>query len=106
MLSVHPEENDYGRTLDSSVFDPYLYWYGVPTLFRCPHDPDPAKCDIGLIGVPHSSGNGTTERDQHLGPRAVRDMSMGYRRCHAEYRIDPGRWAQSMIWAIRRCHTP
>lgn len=78
-----------GKALDSTVFDPYLYWYGIPTLFRCPHDPDAANCDIALVGVPHSSGNGTTERDQHLGPRAVRDMSMGYRRCHKEYMIDP-----------------
>jgi guanidinopropionase len=77
------------KTLDQTVFDPFCYWQGVPTLFRCPHDPNPANCDIGLIGVPHSSGNGTTERDQHLGPRALRDMSMGYRRCHGEYRIDP-----------------
>jgi guanidinopropionase len=28
-----------------------------------------------LVGVPHSTGNGTTERDQHLGPRAVRNIS-------------------------------
>ena len=52
-----------------------LYWWGVPTLFRCPVDPDPAACDIALVGVPHSSGNGSTERDQHLGPRAVRNVS-------------------------------
>jgi guanidinopropionase len=31
--------------------------------------------DIALVGVPHSTGNGTTERDQHLGPRAVRNVS-------------------------------
>ena len=34
-------------------------------------------CDIALVGVPHSTGNGTTERDQHLGPRAVRNVSAG-----------------------------
>ena len=34
-----------------------LYWWGVPTLFRCPHDPDPNNCDIALVGVPHSTGN-------------------------------------------------
>ena len=45
-----------------------LYWWGVPTMFRCPHDPDPNNCDIALVGVPHSTGNGTTERDQHLAP--------------------------------------
>lgn len=66
-----------------------LYWWGVPTLFRCPHDPDPAACDIGLVGVPHSTGNGTTERDQHLGPRAVRDVSAMARRVHLDFQIDP-----------------
>ena len=48
-----------------------LYWWGIPTLFRCPQE-KLEKADIALVGVPHSTGNGTTERDQHLGPRAVR----------------------------------
>ncbi|MBA7574089.1 Agmatinase [subsurface metagenome] len=72
-----------------------LYWWGVPTLFRCPHDPDPANCDIALVGVPHSTGNGTTERDQHLGPRAVRDMSALGRRVHMVFGVDP--WKQCRI---------
>ena len=42
-----------------------LYWWGVPTLFRCPYSDDPSECDIALFGVPHSTGNGSTERDQH-----------------------------------------
>ena len=55
-----------------------LYWWGIPTLFRCPNDPDPAHCDIALVGVPHSTGNGTTERDQHLGPpRGARCVRVG-----------------------------
>ena len=66
-----------------------LYWWGVPTLFRCPHVEDPAACDIALVGVPHSTGNGTTERDQHLGPRAVRDVSALGRRVHMKYGLDP-----------------
>ncbi len=66
-----------------------LYWWGVPTLFRCPHIPDPAQCDIALVGVPHSTGNGTTERDQHLGPRAVRDISALARRVHMKFGISP-----------------
>lgn len=66
-----------------------LNWWGVPTLFRCPHDPDPANCDIALVGVPHSTGNGTTERDQHFGPRAVRDMSANARRVHMRFGISP-----------------
>jgi len=65
------------------------YWWGVPTLFGCPHDPDPAACDIALVGVPHSSGNGSTERDQHLGPRALRNVSSGYRRRHRRFGVVP-----------------
>ena len=61
------------------------YWWGVPTLFRCPHDPDLANCDIGLVGIPHSAGNGTTEHDQHLGPRAVRNVSPAARRVHNKF---------------------
>ncbi|MDG2475114.1 MAG: arginase family protein [Paracoccaceae bacterium] len=67
-----------------------LYWWGVPTLFRCPQQSLKAQ-DIALIGVPHSSGNGTTERDQHLGPRAVRNISSLQRRAHSKFKLDP--WA-------------
>ncbi len=66
-----------------------LYWWGVATLMRCPADPDPANCDIALVGVPHSSGNGTTERDQHLGPRAVRNVSAHNRRYHSQFDFMP-----------------
>ncbi|MFZ1727477.1 MAG: arginase family protein [Albidovulum sp.] len=66
-----------------------LYWWGVPTLFRCPNIADPEACDIALVGVPHSTGNGTTERDQHLGPRAVRDVSAIGRRAHNAYNFSP-----------------
>lgn len=65
------------------------YWWGVPTLFRCPHDPDLANCDIGLVGIPHSAGNGTTEHDQHLGPRAVRNVSPNARRVHNRFGLSP-----------------
>ena len=53
-----------------------LYCWDIPTLFRCPLERDPAKCDIALVGVPHSTGNGTTERNQHLAPRALRNVSV------------------------------
>jgi guanidinopropionase len=66
-----------------------LYWWGPATLFRCPQNPDPAACDIALVGVPHSAGNGSTEHDQHLGPRAVRHVSALQRRYHALFDIDP-----------------
>jgi len=72
-----------------------LYWWGIPTLFRCDHKIDPAQCDIALVGVPHSTGNGTTERDQHLGPRAVRHVSAGLRRVHLDMKINP--WEKKII---------
>ena len=65
------------------------YWWGVQTFFKCAHNPDPAACDIGLVGVPHSSGNGSTERDQHLAPRAIRNASGWYRRAHQKYQLRP-----------------
>jgi guanidinopropionase len=65
-----------------------LYWWGIPTMFRCPNEP-PEGADIALVGVPHSTGNGTTERDQHLGPRALRHVSAVQRRVHGEFRINP-----------------
>ena len=74
---------------DQQAFMDALYWWGVPTLFRAPHNPDPSACDIALVGVPHSTGNGTTERDQHLGPRAVRDVSANGRRVHMGFQLDP-----------------
>jgi guanidinopropionase len=66
-----------------------LYWWGIPTLFRSPHDADPAKTDIALVGVPHAAGNSSTERDQHLGPRAVRNVSANHHRYHAEFDFMP-----------------
>jgi guanidinopropionase len=72
-----------------------LYWWGVPTLFRAPYAPDLKDCDIALVGVPHSSGNGSTERDQHLGPRAVRHVSSHNRRYHKHFDFSP--WEASRI---------
>ena len=76
-----------------------LYWWGVPTLFRCPHigvlDERMKEADIALVGVPHSTGNGTTERDQHLGPRSVRHNSAVQRRVHGEFVFDP--WSAKTI---------
>jgi guanidinopropionase len=65
-----------------------LYWWGIATMFRCPNE-GPEGNDIALIGVPHSTGNGTTERDQHLGPRALRNVSAMARRVHSSFEIDP-----------------
>ncbi|MEM7284652.1 MAG: arginase family protein, partial [Pseudomonadota bacterium] len=78
---------------DKSMMD-NLYWWGIPTLFRAPHE-ELSNQDIALVGVPHSTGNGTTERDQHLGPRAVRNVSAVQRRVHGDFQIDP--WAAAKI---------
>ncbi len=77
------ERDDQQRLMDG------IFWYGIPTLFRAQHDEDPRNADIGLVGVPHSTGNGTTQRDQHLGPRAVRNVSAIGRRAHNHFGIDP-----------------
>ncbi|MBO6854199.1 MAG: arginase family protein [Marivivens sp.] len=71
-----------------------LYWWGIPTMFRCPQG-EPDGHDIALVGVPHSTGNGTTERDQHLGPRALRNVSAVQRRVHSVFEIDP--WSSARI---------
>ncbi len=75
-----------------------MYWWGIPTLFRCEHNKDLSNCDIALVGVPHSTGNGTTERDQHLGPRAVRHVSAGLRRVHLDFNINP--WKKKKIFDL------
>ena len=71
-----------------------LYWWGIPTLFRCANQ-EAANQDIALVGVPHSTGNGTTERDQHLGPRAVRNVSSIGRRMHGDFQLNP--WEAAKI---------
>ena len=71
-----------------------LYCWGIPTLFRCPNQ-GPKGADIALVGVPHYTGNGTTERDQHLGPRALRNVSSVGRRRHGDFRLDP--WSAAKI---------
>ncbi len=65
------------------------HWWGVPTFFRRPLDTTPGASDIAVLGVPHSSGNGSTWRDQHMGPRAVRNISALYRRIHARFGFIP-----------------
>jgi guanidinopropionase len=71
------------------------YWWGIPTFFKCTWNENPADCDIALIGVPHSSGNGSTERDQHLGPRQIRHLSGRLRRAHQAFQLDP--WTESAV---------
>ena len=78
---------------DNSMME-NLYWWGIPTFFRC-ENKGPVQQDIALVGVPHSTGNGTTERDQHLGPRAVRNVSAVARRAHMGFQINP--WDSARI---------
>lgn len=66
----------------------FWHWQGIATFLRCPHQPDLADTDIGLVGVPYSGGN-TIERMQYLGPRAVRNRSASYHRSHRAFAIDP-----------------
>lgn len=66
----------------------YQHWFGPTTFLRCPHRPDFADTDLGLVGVPYGGGN-PIEHMQYLGPRAVRNRSMGYARSHREFGINP-----------------
>ena len=77
-LSAAQQEAD----LTEEPADIGRYWSGISTMFRCKIERDRSAADIALVGVPHSTGNGTTDREQHLGPRAIRHASMGYRRFH------------------------
>jgi len=83
-----------------------LYWWGIPSLFRAVIADSPADLDIALVGVPHSTGNGTTERDQHLGPRAVRHVSANMRRAHMRYGFYPLEPGVSVISAMCLCPKP
>ncbi len=94
MAEADPKGTDRPEGMESQMAG--LYWWGPGTLFGCPLVPDARGVDIALVGLPHSGGNGTTERDQHLGPRAVRNVSSYYRRTHRTFGIDP--WRE---WTIR-----
>ena len=72
-----------------------MYWWGIPTFFKCKVQENIKNTDIAFVGVPHSTGNGTTERDQHLGPRAVRHVSGSLRRVHMKYGFSP--WEEAKI---------
>jgi guanidinopropionase len=66
----------------------FTYYYGPATFFNCVYDRDPAAADIALAGVPYSGGN-MIDRGQYLGPRAIRNVSMGYQRTHRELGLNP-----------------
>ena len=83
------------KKLEDDVMMETMYWWGIPTFFRCKNDNNIKNCDIGIVGIPHSTGNGTTERDQLLGPRAVRNVSPGLKRVHLEFGINP--WEKNIL---------
>lgn len=66
----------------------YQYWFGPATFLRRPYRPDLADTDIGIIGVPHAGGN-PVEHMQYLGPRAIRNRSMGFARIPREFGRNP-----------------
>ena len=43
-----------------------LYWWGIPTLFRCKNDPDPKNCDIALVGILRCTRNSGQMRSCRL----------------------------------------
>ena len=60
----------------------------VPTFMRLPPEPDPAKLDIALVGVPWDGGTTNRPGARH-GPREIRNMSSLMRRVHHVSRIAP-----------------
>jgi guanidinopropionase len=60
----------------------------VPTFMRVPLEPDPAKLDIALVGVPWDGGTTNRPGARH-GPREIRNMSSLMRRVHHVSRIAP-----------------
>ena len=60
----------------------------VPTFMRLPLEPDPAKLDIALVGVPWDGGTTNRPGARH-GPREIRNMSSLMRRVHHVSRIAP-----------------
>ncbi len=61
---------------------------GIATLMRLPYVEDPAKVEIGLIGVPWDGGTTNRAGARH-GPRQIRDVSTMTRNVHHVSRIKP-----------------
>jgi guanidinopropionase len=70
------------------LFASYQHWAGIATFLRCPYEPNFQNTDIGIIGFPYGGGN-PVEHMQYLGPRTIRNRSMGYGRLHREFHLDP-----------------
>ena len=65
-----------------------LYWWDIPSLFRCPIERDPAQLDIALVGVPYD-GAVTNRAGARHGPREIRNASSNMRAIHHVSRINP-----------------
>jgi guanidinopropionase len=61
---------------------------GVPTFMRAPYEPDPARVDIALIGVPYDGGVSNRAGARH-GPREIRNSSTMLRAIHHLTRVNP-----------------
>lgn len=64
-----------GLTSADELMRQGLYWWDIATFYRCAIERDPSNCDIALVGVPHSTGNGTTRDYPHRGMLARRGFS-------------------------------
>lgn len=69
-------------------FASYQHWIGIPTFLRRPYRSTFDGTDIGLFGYPYAGGN-PVEHMQYLGPRTIRNRSMGYARAHREFGVNP-----------------
>ena len=54
------KQTDASFDRNQNAFMDALYWQGIATLFRAPHNANPNECDIALVGVPltHMNDNG------------------------------------------------
>ena len=92
---------------DDMVLLEALPWWGIPLPLPLPHRSRSRHLRHRPGRRAHSSGNGSTERDQHLGPRAVRNVSPITGGCtKPSITSPPGRRAASTIWAMSRCPRP
>lgn len=75
----------FPQPIDGSVLPRFA---GIPTFMRLPHEPDPSKLDVALIGVPWDGGTTNRAGCRH-GPREIRNMSSLMRRVHPVSKISP-----------------
>jgi guanidinopropionase len=61
---------------------------GMASFMRLPHEPDPSRLDVALVGVPWDGGTTNRAGARH-GPREIRNMSSFMRRVHPVSRIAP-----------------